>query len=407
MPTYKYRAKNVQGKTVTGQLAAVSEVALSARLDKMGLTPLSIAIDKPGAGGGLLQSLFKPNKKVSADAMVGFTRQFATIVKAGVPIVTGLHVLSEQTESENLKDVLNKVRRDIEGGSSLSQALDKYPVVFSELYVNSVVAGEAGGVLDQVLLRLAELMERDAETRAAVSGALQYPMMTGIAIVIAVGVMVVFVVPKFANIYGRMGVSLPLPTQILIGTNYVVVHYWLLMLVVAIVGTALLRRYIDTPRGRLQWDGMKLQLPIFGQLFLKVAMARFAMMLQTLNSSGLPILRSLEIVSTTVGNAVVGREIELLKRSVADGRGISGSILASKVFPPMVGHMVSIGETTGALDDMLSSVTAYYDLEIRSLVKRLTTMIEPIMTAITGGIVLLMALAIFLPMWGMMKVMQQ
>ena len=403
MPTYKYRARNAQGKTVTGQLAAVSEVALSARLDKMGLTPLSISAEKAG-GGGL--ALFKAKQTVPTEAMVGFTRQFATIVKAGVPIVTGLHVLSEQTESDVLKDVLKKVMHDIEGGSSLSQAIDRYPLIFSDLYVNSVVAGEAGGVLDMVLLRLAELMERDAETRAAVGGALQYPMMTGIAILVAVSVMVIFVVPKFASIYSKMNVDLPLPTQILIGANYVVAHYWHVIIAVTAIGSWLLRRYIATPSGRLQFDALKLRSPIFGQLFLKVAMARFAMMLMTLNSSGLPILRSLEIVSTTVGNAVIGREIEILRRSVADGRGISGSILASKVFPPMVGHMSSIGETTGALDDMLGSIGAYYDLEIKSLVKRLTTMIEPIMTAITGGVVLVMALAIFLPMWGMMKVMQ-
>ncbi len=403
MPTYKYKVRNAQGKTVTGQLAAGSEMELSARLDKMGLTPLSISAEKTG---GPKLDLFKPSQKVKADALVGFTRQFATIVKAGVPIVTGLHVLSEQTESLALRDVLKKVMHDIEGGSSLSQAIDKYPDVFSDLYVNSVVAGEAGGVLDMVLLRLADLMERDAETRANVQGALQYPMMTGIAIVVAVTVMIVFVVPKFAAIYGKMGVELPLPTQNMIGASFVASHYWHVIIATCVAAFFLLQRYISTPRGRLQFDALKLRMPIFGELFLKVAMARFALMLMTLNSSGLPILRSLEIVSTTVGNAVIGREIELLKRSVADGRGISGSILASKIFPPMVGHMVSIGETTGALDDMLGSISNYYDLEIKSLVRRLTTMIEPIMTAITGGIVLLMALAIFLPMWGMMKVMQ-
>jgi type II secretory pathway component PulF len=314
-----------------------------------------------------------------------------------------LGILSEQTESLTLKDVLKKVMHDIEGGASLSQAISKFPNVFSDLYVNSVVAGEAGGVLDTVLLRLAELMERDSETSANVRGALQYPIITLVAMSIASFILVIFVVPRFASIYGRFKEQLPLPTRVLIGANYLIVNYWYLLIAGAAAFGFLFHRYASTKNGRFQIDLIKLKLPVFGNLFMKVAMGRFSAMLMTLNSSGLPILRSLEIVSVTVGNAVIGREIELLRRSVADGRGISGSILESKVFPPMVGHMISIGETTGALDDMLASVASYYDLEVKSMIKNLTTLIEPIMTAVLGVVVLGMALAIFLPLWNMIQ----
>ncbi len=398
MPTYRYKARDPKGKVVTGTVTAVNEAAVTARLERLGQTPLSVAAEK---AFDWRVSIGPPRVKV--EHMVAFTRQFATIVKAGVPIVQGLGILSEQTESLVLKDVLKKVMRDIESGGSLSQAIGKFPLIFSDLYVNSVVAGEAGGVLDTVLLRLAELMERDSETAANVRGALQYPIITMVAMGIASFILIVFVVPRFAAIYDRFKEQLPLPTRVLIGANYLITRFWYLLMAGAAMGVWLFRRYYNTKPGRYQIDQIKLKIPVFGVLFMKVAMARFSAMLMTLNSSGLPILRSLEIVSATVGNAVIGREIELLRRSVADGRGISGSILESKVFPPMVGHMISIGEATGSLDEMLGSVASYYDLEIKSMIRQLTTLIEPIMTAVLGVMVLGMALAIFLPLWNMIN----
>lgn len=398
MPTYRYKAKDPKGKTITGTITAANEAAVTARLERMGNTPLAITVEKPP-----VWSISFGPQRVKIDHMVAFTRQFATIVKAGVPIVQGLGILSEQTESPVLKDVLKKVMHDIEGGASLSQAISKFPNIFSDLYVNSVVAGEAGGVLDTVLLRLAELMERDSETATNVRGALQYPVITMVAMTIASFILVVFVVPRFASIYGRFKEQLPLPTRVLIGANYLIVHYWYFLIAGAAAFGFLFHRYASTRNGRFQLDLIKLKLPVFGVLFMKVAMGRFSAMLMTLNSSGLPILRSLEIVAATVGNAVIGREIDLLRRSVADGRGISGSILESKIFPPMVGHMISIGETTGSLDDMLASVASYYDLEVKSMIKNLTTLIEPIMTAVLGVVVLGMALAIFLPLWNMIQ----
>jgi type II secretory pathway component PulF len=368
----------------------------------MGFVPISIALETRPALA-LPPGLIKGREKVKPQHLVSFTRQFATIIKAGVPILTGLSALSEQTESSALKGTLTTIAKDVEGGSSLSQALDKHPAIFSELYVNSILAGEAGGVLDKVLLRLAEMLERDAETNANIKAALRYPAMTMIAMVLACLFLVIFVIPNFAGIYARFEAQLPLPTRILIGLNQVITHYWYIIVPVVVALGYTFSRYINTKRGRWQWDNLKLRLPVFGGLFLKVYMLRFVSMLDTLNESGLPILRTLEIVSTTLGNVVIAREVDLMRHSVADGHGIAGSIMESKIFPPLVAHMISIGEKTGALGDMLRAIENYYDLELRTTVKNLTSMIEPIMTAILAAVVLGIALAIFLPMWNMIQ----
>ncbi|MBU0759949.1 MAG: type II secretion system F family protein [Candidatus Omnitrophica bacterium] len=401
MPTYKYKAQNMEGKIVTGSIVAPRETVVTARLDKQGYLPLSITLEKELIID--FKAFFKPREKVKMRDLVTFTRQFATIVKAGVPILTGLKALSEQSETPVFAKVLKNIGQDIEGGSSLSQAIDKHPNIFSELYVNSVVAGEAGGVLDKVLLRLAEMMERDMETATDVKTAMRYPVLTVFAMIIASFVLVIFVVPNFSSMYARFETQLPLPTRILIAANYFITRLWYIGIPSLIAAGYGFYRFINTKIGRWQFDSLKLKLPVFGKLFTKVAMLRFATMLNVLNESGLPILRTLEIVSITIGNVVIGKEVENMRQSVADGRGISGSMMKSKIFPPLMGHMVAIGEKTGALLDMLNAISEYYDLEIKSTVKNLTTLIEPMMTAILGMVVLGMALAIFLPLWNMIK----
>ncbi len=406
MPSYKYKARDPNGKEVTGILVAETEAEASQRLDGMGFLPLSIALDQGTAAGGL-GGIFKAKEKVGAQHLVAFTRQFATIIKSGVPILTGLQALSEQAENPVFSGVLKKIIADIEGGASLSQAIDKYPLIFSELYVNSVVAGEAGGVLDKILLRLAEMMERDMQIDTNVKTAMRYPIMTVVAMTAASFFLIVFVIPKFATMYSRFNAALPLPTQVMILANQIITKWWYIALP-AIAGLVFLfKRYINTQQGRWQYDTLMLRLPVFGKLFTKVAMLRFTNMLNVLNESGLPILKTLEIVSTTIGNVVIAKEIELMRHSVADGRGIAGSILNSKIFPPLVGHMIAIGEKTGAISDMLQAVSDYYDLEVRTSVQNLTTMIEPLMTAVLGVVVLGMALAIFMPMWNMIALFRQ
>ncbi len=407
MPIYIYKAVDKQGKFLKGELEADSEVALTTELAKKGYLPISISFKskikesranaaQPISGGS--------GSAIDSKALVIFTRQFATIIKAAIPILDGLRVLTDQTEDLNLKRALTQVVHEVEGGTSLSAALARHPGIFSELYVNTVVAGESAGILDKLLLRLSDMLEDDMETRSNISAALRYPIMVVIALVIAVVVLTVFVIPQFSKMYADANARLPLPTQIMVATGYILTHYWYLV-IMAVVGLYFLARIIiNTPPGRYVWDGWKFKFPVFGKLYTKITMLRFASMLSVLYQSGLPVLKTLDIVKLTIGNAVLSQEIDKIKQDVADGKGISGGILNSKFFPRLVGYMVSVGEKSGSLSLMLDSLCEFFELEVRTMIKNLTTLIEPIMTAVLGLVVMGMALSIFLPMWNMIKI---
>ena len=283
----------------------------------------------------------------------------------------------------------------------------KHPGIFSQLYVNTVIAGEAGGVLDKVLLRLAGVLEEEQETLTSIKTALRYPVMVVIALFVAVFVLSVFVIPQFAKIYAGMNVSLPLPTQIMIFVSKSFRHYWFITFPSLVGLFFLFRFFINTTRGRWWWDNFKFNMPVFGKIYNKIVMLRFASMLNVLYQAGLPILKILDIVKITIGNVVLGKEVDKIKKDVADGKGISGGILGSKLFPRMVAYMVSIGEKAGALPAMLDSLCEYYTQEVRAALKNLTSLIEPIMTAVLGVVVMGMALAIFMPMWNLISVVRQ
>jgi type IV pilus assembly protein PilC len=407
MPWYAYKAVDKQGKAVKGEAESESELALTTELAKKGLLPVNIAYKEaarpsgPQAQGGV----FKPRAKVNAQAIVIFSRQFATIIKAAVPILEGLKVLAEQAEDAVLKMALVQIILDVEAGSSLSKAMAKHPNVFSQLYVNTVVAGESAGILDKVLYKLSEVMAEEQEQKGNIMAALRYPIMVVISLFVAVIVLSVFVMPQFISIYGDAGMSLPLPTQIMIMASVLLKNYWFITfpsLAALIVGVRWLAT--GTKQGRFLWDGYKFNIPVFGKVYTKITMLRFVSMLSVLYQSGLPVLHTLDIVGMTIGNVVLTREIEKIKRDVADGKGISAGILNSKMFPRLVGYMIAVGEKTGQLSTMLDSVYEYYNVEVRAAIKNLTTMIEPIMTAVLGSAVAGMALAIFLPLWDMIQV---
>jgi type II secretory pathway component PulF len=405
MPLYIYRAVDSKGKIVKGELEASGEVEVTTQLAKIGYLPISISF-KSVRAASFWESFFKRTKKVRPDALVVFTRQFATIIKAAVPIIEGLGVLAEQSEDLALKEALNQVTHDVEGGASLSFSMSKHPGVFSELYVNTVIAGESAGVLDKVLLRLAHMLEDDFETRTNINTAMRYPIMVVIALFVALFVLSVFVIPQFAKIYMEAKVQLPLPTLVMIFISTGIRKYWFITFP-AIVGVVFLFKwFINTKQGRFLWDTWKFKAVIVGKVYIKITMLRFASMLSVLYQAGLPVLKTMDIVGMTIGNVVLAKQIEAIKRDVADGKGISGGILNSKLFPRLVGYMVSIGEKSGSLPMMLDSLCEYFSLEVRTTVKNLTTMIEPIMTAILGVVVMGMALAIFLPLWNMIQVLK-
>ncbi|MFQ5822838.1 MAG: type II secretion system F family protein [bacterium] len=402
MPNFEYKAINDLGAEVKDVMEAPNSNAVAERLEKLGYLPLNI---KPKETTTRFE-LFSQKGKIKQAQVIVFTRQLVTLLKAGVPLLSCLEAIVEQADNQALKEIIKKIYVDIESGISFSAALSKHPKAFSELYVNSIKAGEMGGTLDEVLERLAHLLEYDQDTRARVKSAMRYPIIVVVALVVAFVALMMFVVPKFIDLFEQVGAKLPLPTRILIEMHFILANYWYLVLATVSVILIAFFKYIKTERGAYQWDNFKINAPIFGDLNLKTAMSRFTRMFETLNSSGLPILQTLDIAAKTVGNVVVGKEIEKAAYGVLQGKGIAEPLSQGKLFPPMVIRMIAIGEKSGSLDEMLLNVSKHYDTEVDYAVKNLTSMIEPILTVAMGVIVLLLALAIFLPMWDLTKLAQ-
>lgn len=401
MPLYRYRARDNDGALFAGTMEAVRKEGVADQLSGMGYIPVLIEEQAPSRLSGIdLNALFT---KVTPQDLIVFSRQLATLMSAGIPFIQGLLTLEKQSENPRLKAAISQVRRDVEGGSSFSDALARHPKIFSKLYVSMIRAGEAAGILDEILNRLALLAEHEAETRERVKTAVRYPMIVVIAISGAFAFLVTFVIPKFAAIFAQFKTALPLPTRILININYVVQHYWYLI----IIGIALLVGgviwYLRTPGGRWQWDRLKLKLPVFGLLFQKVALSRFARIFSAMQKSGLSMMLTLEIAGETVGNVVISRVMEKMGDSLRDGKGLTAPMETSGLFPPLVIQMMSVGEETGQLDTMLNKVSDYYDTDVEYALRNLSTMIEPILLLFVGGMVLFLALGIFLPMWNMMS----
>jgi type II secretory pathway component PulF len=401
MPTFRYKARDKYGALFMGTFETHGKEAVAGHLDSLGYIPVAIEEEKPGLS---LTELLPQLETISSEDLIVFSRQLATLIGAGIPFMASFSALEEQTENPKLKKVISQVQKDVEGGSTFADALAKHPKVFSSMYVSMVKAGETGGVLDEILNRLAMLAEHEAETRARIKAATRYPKIVIVALVVAFGVLVSFVIPKFATLYANYKVALPLPTRLMIGLNNIVHQYGLLILAAAIAAFFGCRKFINTPQGRLWWDGFKLKIPIFGPIFTKTALSRFARVFGTLTRSGLPILQTLEIVSETVGNVVIGRVVDNIRDSARQGRGIVQPMRVSKVFPPIVIQMVAIGEESGKMEEMMMKVSEYYDRDVEYAIKNLSSSLEPILLAVIGVVILFLALAIFLPWWNLINV---
>ncbi len=401
MPVFQYKAMSASGGVVQDELEAPNPAAVAEKLESLGYIPLNISRKKGGSS-----KLFEKKPRVKDNDIIVFTRQLVTLLKAGVPLLSALEALSEQTDNPVMREVIGKIYIDIESGISLSEALAKHPTVFEDMYVNSIRAGEMGGALDDVLLRLADLIEYDRETRSRIKSAMRYPIIVVVSLIVAVIALMMLVVPKFIDMFTQMNIELPLPTRILIAIYEAMSNYWYIGIALIALMIIAFKLWVKTANGRLIWDNVKLKLPIFGPLLMKSYMSRFTRMFETLNRSGLPILQTLEIVSRTVGNAAIGREIEKATIGIRRGDGIAMPLKQSKLFPPMVVRMIAIGEQSGSLDEMLHNISEHYEMEVEYAVKGLTSMIEPILTVGLGVIVLFLALAIFLPMWDMTKIAQ-
>jgi len=403
MATFQYKARDKFGKPIKGLMSAPSEGAIAQKLATMEYVPIAIKeIKEPPAAG----KLFGAFRGVGFIDLNMFTRQLSSLQKAGVPLISGLNAIREQTANAALRDIVGQMVRDIEAGASLSAALKNHPRVFNPLYINMVKSGETGGTLEQSLERLVTLGEHEERVRLRIRAATRYPVIVVAAITIGFLILTTMVVPRFAQIYDQFTVALPLPTRILLWINFVVTKFFVVLLLIVAASVAFFRKVTHREKGRYWWDTLKLKIPVFGPLLLKLIMSRFARITGTLIRSGVPILQVLELASSGAGNAVVARTIGDIKKSVNEGKGMSKPMQSTMMFTPIVVQMVAIGEETGKLDELLLHVSDYYDLEIEYTLNNLTALIEPLLILILGIIVLFMALGIFLPIWNLMNVLK-
>ncbi|MEO0116628.1 MAG: type II secretion system F family protein [candidate division WOR-3 bacterium] len=396
MPIYKYRVRDKSGKILEGTLEGMDQRAVLENLEALGYIPISLKEEKAKKATTVeLGPIF--GGRVKDIDLINFTRQFVTLHRAGLPMLSTIGALQSQTRNRTLAKCLDTIRKDLMGGASLSQAMAKHPRIFSDLYVNSVWAGETGGVLDEILARLAELLEHERRLKSDVKSALRYPIILMVGFVIAVIVLTTFVLPKFIMLLTGLGTKVPLPTRILIAATTFFQKFWFIIFLILVALGVLFYLFTRSKDGRLWWDRVKLRIPIFGKIIFNMTMSRFARMFETLDRTGLPILRSLALVSKTTGNAFLSTHIDNIAESVRRGRGLATPMRESGVFPPMVVQMVATGEESGALDDMLRQVSDYYDSEVEYAVKNLTGMIEPILILFMGVAVVFLIVAVIMP----------
>jgi len=394
--TFEYSVRDKRGQLVNGKLEAPNETALVQKLRGMGYAPVSIR----ESGQGMQRELSLPGgNRVKLKDLAVMSRQFATMINSGLSLLRALTILTEQTECKPLAKVLAEVRSDVEGGAALSVALGKHPRIFPPLMVNMIRAGETGGFLDKVLLQLAENFEAEVKLRGKVKSAMTYPVVVFCIAIISVIGMLLFIVPVFARMFDDMGATLPAPTRVLVFLSGAMKVLAPLGLVGGIVGGVVWGRIKHKPEVRDKVDPIKLRIPVFGQLFRKIAISRLTRNLGTMLHAGVPILQALDIVADTSGNAVVGRAIRSVQESVRRGESLAQPLEQHPVFPPMVVQMMAVGEDTGALDQMLEKISDFYDQEVEATTESLTALIEPIMIAFLGGIVGAMIVALYMPIF--------
>jgi len=416
MPQFFYKARDRGGKLITGQMEGANRTDIAGRIGVMGYIPVFIQEkggkaapsapglkETPGSGKDISFAFLNKFRRIRADELLFFTNQLTTIIRAGIPITTGLSILSEQAKNPILSSAIQEVLERIKEGTPLSDALARYPKIFSDIYIHMVRAGEASGKLEEVLNRISSFLEHDMETKARIKSATRYPKMVFGALIGAFLFAIYFIIPKFMGMFQSFKSTLPLPTRMMVSLHYIFSNYWYVIFgsIAAVVGT--FQWYIRTESGRFQWDLIKTKMPIMGSVFLKIFMSRFTRMFVTLNRSGLPMLQTLEIAASTVGNVYIARIILGIQQSVKDGGTLSEKMKDKSIFPPLVYQMFAVGESSGTLDEIVEKVSEFYDKEVDNSIKNLSSLIEPIMIVFMGAMMLFLALAVFMPMWDMAR----
>jgi type IV pilus assembly protein PilC len=395
--TFQYQVRDKTGKVVSGTIEAENQAAVAQKLSSMGYATVSIS----KASAGMKTELKIPGfgGKVKLKDLAVMSRQFATMINSGLSLLRALNILAEQTPNKKLAEILAQVRNDVETGNPLSGAMAQHPEVFPPLMINMIRAGEVGGFLDGVLIQIAENYEAEVKLKGKIKSAMTYPVVVFVMAMLAVTGMLLFIVPVFAKMFEGLGAELPLPTRILVGLSHLLKTFFPVMIVGLIVFAIVWKRIKHKEQVRNFLDPLKLKLPVFGQLFQKIALSRFTRNFGTMLHAGVPILQSLDIVADTSGNIVVAKAVRDVQESVRNGESLTAPLSNHRVFPPMVVQMMAVGEDTGALDDMLHKISEFYDQEVEATTEALTSLIEPLMIAFLGGIVGAMIIAMYMPIF--------
>lgn len=399
MAKFSWEARSKAGAVQKGVMEAPNVALVEAQLKRYGFTGIQVKEEGKGLQKDLKFSF--GGKKVETKDLVVFTRQFATMIDSGLPLVQCLDILASQQENKTFKEVLFKVKENVESGSTFADALKKHPKVFDDLYANLVAAGEVGGILDTILQRLAAYIEKAMKLKKQVKGAMVYPMTIMSIAVVVVGVILVFVIPTFAKMFADFGGDLPLPTKFVIALSDFLMKYIIVIIAAFFAAVFLFKKYYATPKGRKTVDAFALKAPIAGPLIRKVAVAKFTRTLGTMISSGVPIMDGLDIVAKTAGNKIVEEAIYGVRQAISEGKTMAEPLGACGVFPPMVVQMISVGEATGAMDTMLSKIADFYDDEVDDAVGALTSMMEPLLMVFLGTTVGGLVIAMYLPIFKM------
>ena len=397
MATFTFKAIDLAGVPARGELDAASKQVVTDQLRERGLIVLDIVEQKASVTS---QDLFERFKRIKAHELTVMTRQLATMVASGMSILRSFHVLEDQTENEKLKEILSQVRQDIEAGISLSDALEKYPDVFDQLYVAMVHTGEAAGMLEESLMRIADQLEKADSLRRQVRAAMAYPIMIGAFALVVMLALVAFLIPVFEDVFKDFNGKLPMITQISVTASHVVTGQWYLLIAVTAGSTFGFKKWKKTAMGRRQWDTIKLKIPAkIGDVILKIALARWSRTFSGLVHSGVPILQAIEITGTSAGNYHIEKAMADVRDSVQRGGSIAEPLKRSDKFPTMVAHMVGVGEETGNLDGMLGKVADFYEDEVAAVIKALTSILEPVMIILVGAIVGFIVISMYLPLF--------
>ncbi len=399
MPVFNYKACDKRGKVVNGTMEGVDEAAVISKLQESGSYPLNITMQEQEGTAGIAANVFSAFQRVSNKDVMLFTQQLGILTEAGLPLDRSLTILCDLTENKKLAEIIDNILKSVQGGSSLTEAMGRHPRIFSGLYINMVKAGESGGVIEIVIKRLSEFLTSSQSLKDDVISAMIYPSLLTLVAGSAVAILLLFVVPKFADMFADMGQALPLPTQLLLSFTDMLLAYWWLLLGGVVISVIGFRYYVGTELGKYNWDKWKLKAPFLGILIQKIEAARFTRTLGTLIQSGVPILQGVGIVKDIIGNSVIAQAMNKISSSLKEGEGVTAPLKENKVFPPLVIHMIGIGEETGQLDSMLIKVADIYDVEVRNSIKRLVALLEPAMILfmgiVVGFIIVAMLLAIF------------